>query len=217
MAKKDEGKATTAMVAFQFLLPREDDPMIWESDDLMRQAQKVTVKTEKGRDKVNEMLVRVKQMMKDAKEKREMIVGPIKDQLLNPVDQFFKRIIDPLTKAEKMFKVALAEWMLAEEKRNKELAEILKEADKNGELDVMVVSENRIESTNGSKTSGTTVWTFTIDDPDKVPVEHLRAAIKTKRGMEALGQIIKSLVDGGTRRIPGVTIKEDKRISVTLR
>jgi len=216
MSKKDD-KATTKMLAFQFMVPRDDDPVVYESEDLLRQAQKITIKTDKGKVKANEMLVQVKGMLKDAKEKREMIVKPIKEQLLNPVDGFFKRITDPLTKAERLLKVAIGAWIIAEESKARELAEILKDTEKGEGFDITVAPENKIESSNGSRTGVTTVWTFTVDDPDKVPVEHIRAAVKTKRGEEALNQIIRALVDGGTRKIPGVTITESKQISVTLR
>jgi hypothetical protein len=214
---KDKEKATTAMVSFQFVMPREDDPQVWESEDLYRKAQKVVIKTDKGMSQVNEMLVRVKELLKDAKEKRELIVKPIKEQLLNPVDAFFKKITDPLIKAEKMFKIAIAERMLAKDRESAELAEMLKDADKGGTLSVEFAPETRIESSGGSKTVATPVWTFTIDDVDKVPVEYLRSAVRTTRGEEALNQIIRALVSGGTRKIPGVTIKEGKQISVTLR
>jgi len=217
MAKKDEPKTTTQMVAFQFMVPRDDDPVVMESEDLLRSAQKVVIKTEKGRDKANEMLVLVKGMLKTAKEKRELLVKPIKEQLLNPMEAFFKRITDPLTKAERMLKGAIGEWMIAEESKARELAAILKDADKSGSLDIMVAPETKLESNGGSKTIATTVWNFTVEDVDKVPVEHLRAAVRTKRGEEALNQIIRALVDGGTRKIPGVTITEGKQISVTLK
>lgn len=213
---KDKATKTTALMSFQFVMPKEDDPAVSESEDLYRKASKMVIKTDKGMAQANEMLVSVKTLLKDAEEKRKMIVGPIKAQLLDPVDAFFKRIMDPLKKAEKMFKMAIAERLLTKEKESAELAEMLKEADKNGDLSIDIV-EQRIESTNGSRTSAVDVWTFTVEDVDKVPVEHLRAAVRTKRGEEALNQIIRSLIDGGTRAIPGVVIKQGKQISVTLR
>lgn len=208
---------TTALMSFQFIMPREDDPLVYESNDLMRKAQKVIIKNEKGRDQVNEMLVRVKGLLKDAKEKRELLIKPIKNQLLNPVDSFFRSITDPLTKAEKMFKLALVEWMVAEEEKTRELAEILRETDNAVAIMADLAPENKLESSNGSRTTATSVWMFTINNTDEIPVEHLRAAVKTKRGEEAIHQIIAALVAGGTRVIPGVTIEETKRISVTLK
>jgi len=210
----EEAKLTTATMAFRFMIPREDDPVVQESAELLETATKVKIKNDKGEVVVNNRLVRVKEMLSRAKADKELVMRPIKDQLIAPIEAFFKLVIPPLEKAEKMYKVAIGDYMMKKDTDMKELAEALKDVDGA----VALAPETRIENDSG-RTSATPVWNFELEDgySTKVPVEYLRRAVETKRGREGLEQIIRATIEGGIRKIPGVTVTEGRQISVTLK
>jgi hypothetical protein len=58
-------------------------------------------------------------------------------------------------------------------------------------------------------------WKHEVVDVDQIPVEILRAAVRTKRGGEGLDQTLRGMVDGGVRAIPGVHIFPTEQLAVT--
>jgi len=210
-----EAAATTALMSFRFLMPKEDDPLVWESGDWRRKAQRVTIKTEKGKMEVNDMLIRVKGLLKDAEEKKDQLLKPVKEQLVRPMERFFKDIIGPLEDAERMFKRALSDYLMKKEEEMRELAAILKDVDSANSI-VPLAPEIKLESEDG-KSVAVDVWKFGVEDVSKVPIQYLRQAVETTRGKEALDQVIRGTVAGGIRTIPGVRIYPEKTIVVTLK
>ena len=211
----EDAKLTTATQAFRFMVPREDDPVVSESAELLETATKVKIKNDKGEVMVNGRLVRVKEMLSKAKSDKELIMRPIKEQLIAPIDAFFDMVIPPLLKAEKMYKSAIGDYMIRKDAEMRELSEALKEVDNS----VALMPETKIVHENGSTTSATPTWTFELEDgySAKVPVDYLRRAVETKRGREGLEQIIRATIDCGVRKIPGVIVREGRQISVTLK
>jgi len=212
---REEQVGAVALQSFRFIMPDPNDPMVVETEDLRRKAMKVTIKNDKGKVVVNDWLLQVKQLLAKSKENKDLILKPVKETLLNPITDYFKRIDTPLLEAEKMFKSALAIYSIQQDKDRVELADLLKEEGGSG-LAVVLAPETKIEGDEG-KTTISTVMTFEITDIRKVPEEVVRSAVETKRGREGLEQVIRSLVDGGTRKMAGVKIEEGRRVSVTLR
>ena len=206
---------STALTTFRVMMPATDDPILAETADLVRLSKKIVIKTDKGEAQVNERLVDVKGLLKRAKDEKDDLLKPIKDLILNPIDKHFKEIIPPLQAAEKVFKVAIGTYAMKKRDEAKELQSLIEEAT-GGQAELSVIPKATVESENG-KSSVTFKWTFEVTDISVVPVEHLRAACQTLRGKEALDQIIRSMVDGGTRSIEGCRIFEAPQVAVTLR
>ena len=206
---------TTALTTFRVMMPAEDDPILAETADLVRLSKKIVIKTDKGEAQVNEKLVEVKGLLKRAKEEKAETLKPIKELILNPIDRHYKEIIPPLEVAEKVYKGAIGTYALKKRDDAKELQAIIHEAT-GGTAELAVLPKPVVENENG-KSSVTFKWTFEVTDIGSVPVEYLRAACQTLRGKEALDQILRSLVDGGTRSIAGCRIFEAPQVAVTLR
>ena len=206
---------STALTTFRVMMPAEDDPILAETVDLVRLSKKIIIKTDKGEGQVNERLVDVKGLLKRAKEEKEEVMKPIKDLIINPIDKHYKTIIPPLQEAERVFKGAIGTYAMKKRDDVKELQSIIHEAT-GGTAELAVIPKAVVESDDG-KSSVTFKWTFEVQEVNLVPVEYLRAAVRTLRGKEALDQIIRSLVDGGTRTLPGVRIFEAPQVAVTLK
>lgn len=199
---------------FEVTVPDNNAPLVLESADLMRRADKVTIKTEKGAVAVQEMLTEVKTYLAQVKADKEQFLKPIKDAA-KPLEKYFKGITDNLTVAERALKRALGQWVLKKAQDQRDLMEVLESTKSEVPAALMEKPSTRM-ATAGANIGATTVWTFTVDNVEQLPLDILRAAVSTIRGRAGLEEIIRGRIDGGIRAIPGVTIKEDVSISIRL-
>lgn len=202
--------------SFRFALPSEDAPILAETADLVRLSKKIIIKTDKGEQQVNTRLLDVKAKLKYAVEEKKDLLAPVKEQILNPIDSYYKKIIPPLQEAERVFKSAIGQYQMQKRDELRELTAILKDNDAGKGAMVTFEEETKVEGENG-KSIVSYKWVGVVTSVDNIPVEYLRSAVRTKRGAEGLDEVIRGLVDGGIRAIPGVEIKEVPQIAVTLR
>lgn len=202
--------------SFRFALPSEDAPILAETADLVRLSKKIIIKTDKGEQQVNTRLLDVKTTLKYAVEEKKDLLAPVKEQILNPIDSYYKKIIPPLQEAERVFKSAIGQYQMQKRDELRELTAILKDNDAGKGAMVTFEEETKVEGENG-KSIVSYKWVGVVTSVDNIPVEYLRSAVRTKRGAEGLDEVIRGLVDGGIRAIPGVEIKEVPQIAVTVR
>lgn len=216
---EDKGVLTTVR-QFQFPVALAESPIAWESADLVRRAERVAIKNDKGRDQVLGMLAQVKEHLKGVEAKRRELLDPIKKQLVAPMEKFFKGIIDPLKNAESMFKRALAGYEMRKVQEEWEFASLI-EALEGTNLPAPPSTIQRTlhtETQTGIETriTSTPVWVVEVVDVALLPLDILYAAVRTKRGSEGLLEILNARVNSGVRNIPGAKITEDRKISVTM-
>jgi hypothetical protein len=196
----------------EYKMPVMDQDVI-ESKDLLRKAEKLTIKTQKGADQTVEMLVDIKLRIKAVKEKQAETIKPIKDAI-KPLEKFFKDILEPLERAEKMFKNAVGMWNYEQQRAAKEVEKAF--AAEGKVMPAIDRDAGRRNDTDKGRVVTVTKWDFAITDINALSVDILRAVVGTKRGKEGLEEVLRGLINAGIRTIAGVNIFETTSVSVTV-
>lgn len=162
----------------------------------------------------SQMVVDIAAKIKREKDKQDFLTKPIKNHV-KLIDGLFKRVIQPLEQARDVIDQKSVTYRLEQQRVQREVAEILAAA---GEEQVAPVTPetNRSVRVEGGSVSYSPTWQFEIEDLGKIPVELLRDMAHTKRGREALEQVVRGLVNAGRRVIPGVRIFLTESTSVRL-
>lgn len=210
MAKKKEViTVETGLQKFLFSMPALDDPLTMAVDKYSGVVQ-IEIADEEGLQTVAQELVGVKGLIKQLEAKKLELLGPVKEQLIKPIEKWLKPMTKTLEMAEGVRKAAISTYKREQDEMMEALREL--ESKNGGEL---TIQETLIEVEEG-KISTTPKTMFEVENAPLVPEEMVRAAVLTTRGKEALREIIRARIDGGVRKIPGVRVYVDYQVSVTL-
>jgi hypothetical protein len=162
------------------------------------------------------LVVRIAEIKKGIKARKDLLLKPIKNQLVKPMEKFFRMIEAPIKEADDRLRDSIVRYRMERKREEEELRELLKEVEEDGVIlpPMELHRENVMELENG-KIGSTTVWKHEVLDVEEIPHEILVGACRTKRGEEALDQAIRGMIAGGARKIPGVRIFESESLSVT--
>jgi hypothetical protein len=163
------------------------------------------------------LLVRIAEIKKGIKARKEQLLKPIKQQLVKPMEQFFRMMETPIMEVDAKIRSSIVHYREKVREEEKELEGILKEGGEEGIIPTpMGISHqgSTSELSNG-KIVASMVWKHEVVEVGEIPEWVVRAAIETPRGREALDQSIRGLIKGGVREIPGCRIFETENLAVT--
>lgn len=160
----------------------------------------------------SQMVVDIAARIKREKEKQDFLTKPIKTHV-KLIDGLFKRVITPLEQARDVIDRKTTAYRLEQQRVQREVQEILSSEGVEAVAPVTPETQKSIR-VEGGQVSYSQRWEFEVTDMAHIPAELLREAANTKRGREALEQVIRGYVNAGRRLIPGVRIYETEKSSV---
>lgn len=181
------------------------------------EAGELIVKDEVSLQIAQSLLVRIAEIKKGIQIKRDMLLKPIKEQLVRPMEKFFRMMETPIKEADEKLRRSIIAYRMEKKEEERVLKEILGEEEEDAMIPVPYESGRppAIAEMENGKVGAVTVWKHQVEDETLIPTKVLLGVIRTKRGEEALDQVIRSLIAAGAREIPGVRIYETEALSVT--
>lgn len=193
-------------------IEREVEEAEGRAKGALQLANAMIVNSTESLERASQAIVDIAGRIRREKEKQDFITKPIKTHV-KLIDGLFKRVIQPLEQARDVIDQKSVTYRLEQQRVQREVAEILASA---GEEQVAPVTPetNKSVRVEGGSVSYSPTWQFEITNPAEIPVDLLREVVNTKRGREALEQLVRGYVNAGKRVIPGVKIYQSERTSV---
>ena len=181
------------------------------------EAGNLVVKDEASLQAAQALLVRIAEIKKGIKERKEQLLKPIKQQLVKPMENFFRMVEAPILEADSKIRKAIINYRSQVREEEKVLEEILKEGEEDGliPLPTVISHQGTTAELGNGKIVASMVWKHEVLEVKEIPEWVVRAAIETPRGREALDQAIRGLIKGGIREIAGCRIFESENLAVT--
>ena len=176
---------------------------------LVAQAGKYIIKSVEDVDKSSEFLRKVKDTENEIEAKRLEFTKPL-NQSLKAINATFKQLKEPLVQARMLLTGKIMDWKSAEmarlEKEEARRRKIQEAHVKRGHIVEAPVVLDRPQKTIGN-TRTTKFWTFEVQDLGKVPRDYLDIDTST----------VRQAIRNGVRKIPGIKIYQDERLSIVGR
>lgn len=207
-----------------------------EVSPLLKQADSISLKTEEDVVAATEFVANVKSKLKSIETMQDFFVTPHQEQrkksleAMNEIKALFAPQLEPLEKAEKKIKRAIADYRLEEERKaraeEERLAKIREKANEKREekgqapilepVKTIERADSTVKSTAG-KTTTKKVWKFEIQDEsllikDQAFIGEL-LSLAINKGLHE--QTLRQMVRDGVREVKGVRIYEDLEVSVS--
>lgn len=201
-------------------------------------ARAINITTDDGLVEANQFLVSLAPCINNAESYKDAFTKTTKKQAKN-IDALFKLITDKLEEASTIVRTKTVVYRRRQQEAALEVQRILDQAKREEEerkrvefeaanpkqvyipptpepqiITPPTVSDTKTIRVDNGQVSYTPKWVFKVIDMDKIPVDVLRAAAGTSRGKEAVEQIIRQRVGGGTRVMDGVDIYDEERATV---
>lgn len=176
----------------------------------------LVVRDEESLALANSFVVRIAEIKAGIKEKKELLLSPIKKLLVRPMEEFFRMVEKPLLAEDERLRNSIIRYRMEKIREEEELHKILRGGEEDGGIPepLGAFSPATMEVENG-KVGTTEVWKHQVLDVEAIPHDILVAACRTKRGEEALDQAIRGQLAGGVRKIAGVKIFKSETLTVT--
>lgn len=184
---------------------------------VMEETRGLVVRDEESLAIANAFVVRIAEIKAGIKEKKELLLTPIKKLLVRPMEEFFRMIEKPIIAEDERLRGSIIRYRMERKKEEEELKAILGSGEEDGMIPVPFESSSppaTVEMEEG-KVGAAEVWKHEVLDVEAIPHDILVAACRTKRGQEALDQAIRGQISGGVRKIAGVRIFKTETLSVT--
>jgi hypothetical protein len=185
---------------------------------LREESHRVVVRDEPSLAAANALVVRIAEMKKSISAQKDLFLRPVKQKLVKPMEEFFRMLEKPLVEEDARLRRSIADYRMRRKEEERELQELLRDAERESggiPLPVIPTLIPSVTDLEGGRITYAEKWKHEVVDVDQIPVEILRAAVRTKRGGEGLDQTLRGMVDGGVRAIPGVHIFPTEQLAVT--
>jgi len=186
--------------------------------DLAGRAEALKISSDKELAWAGDQLAQIVSLKKRVEEKRKFFVDPLNAQV-KQINAMFKRWLEPLERAERKLRDAIAAYKVEQERKRKEQEEflrrkreILERLAREKKLEVAVPPPVEqppvpaaVKTSTGATVATRKVWTFRLVDINLVPREYLTLdEAKVRKAIAA-----------GVREIPGLEIYQEERVIVS--
>ncbi len=211
------GKIEDDIADLKDKVKQEASALITAATNILEDARKLEIKTDNTMLNATQLTVDIAPCIKRATQYKDSVTKGIK-AAVKDIDGVFKRVIDSLEAASDTYRRKIVQYRKEQDDAAREVAKILEASNPpdvtKEAITPPTLAESKTVRMDSGQMSFTKKWTFTITNADAIPIEILRAAVKTAVGGKALESIIRQRVEGGIREISGVRIFETEQTTV---